>query len=227
MEVIILAGGLGTRLRSVCPDLPKPMVDVHGKPFLEYLLRFWKAQGASRFILAIGYLHEKISLYFGKEFEGIPIVYAIEEQPLGTGGGLLNALKFAEETSVFVANGDTYFPLQPQEMLAFHQGACSFALFQIEENTRYGGVKMLTCGQITSLDAKDSLSINGGCYLMNVEVISEKGKQFSGAFSLEKDLFPRLIAEGLCYGRVITSSFIDIGIPEDYSRFISQVAAPV
>ncbi len=232
MEAIILAGGLGTRLRSVCSDLPKPQVDVHGKPFLAHLMSYWKAQGITHFILSVGYLHEKIIAYFGSSFEGVPIDYAIEQTPLGTGGGLLLAIDdlWDKKSPVFVVNGDTYFEVPGQEFLQFHmekKSRCSFALYSIENNTRYGGLEIHSSGQIIGMRRVSQMQpclINGGCYLIQPETFqSLKSQQGTDQkVSLEEQLLPFLIAEGSCYGKIFNQFFIDIGIPEDYQSFLAR-----
>src|SRR3989344_9594340 len=110
MEAIILAGGLGTRLQSVVKDLPKPMADVNGRPFLAYLMDYWIKQGVKRFILSVGYKSEIIRDYFGDEYNGVSVAYSIEKKPLGTGGGLLLALKQLNSRGDFFGfNGGTFF----------------------------------------------------------------------------------------------------------------------
>ena len=109
-SAVILAGGLGTRLRSVVSDVPKPMAPVGGRPFLEYQLEYWINQGISRFVLSVGYRHEAITEHFGSRYKGVELEYAVEEQPLGTGGGLLLAAeKLKQDTPFLLLNKDTYF----------------------------------------------------------------------------------------------------------------------
>ena len=109
-SAVILAGGLGTRLRSAVPDLPKPMAPIGGRPFLEYQLDYWIVQGISRFVLSVGYRHEAIMQHLGTRYKGIELEYAIEKRPLGTGGGLLLAAEKASRGGPFLLlNGDTYF----------------------------------------------------------------------------------------------------------------------
>ena len=117
MEAILLCGGLGTRLRSVVSDRPKPMADIAGKPFLHYLVRMLSEKGVERFVFALGYMGEQIEAYFqdGREY-GISIVYSYEESPLGTGGAIRNALSKMQEEDVLILNADTYFePLSGAE----------------------------------------------------------------------------------------------------------------
>ena len=119
---IILAGGLGTRLRSAVTDLPKPMAPIGGRPFLEYQLDYWIAQGISRFVLSVGYQHEVIIDHFGTSYEGIELNFVIEETPLGTGGGLLLAAeKVGNDTPFLLLNGDTYFSVDLKTLTDFSQ----------------------------------------------------------------------------------------------------------
>jgi D-glycero-alpha-D-manno-heptose 1-phosphate guanylyltransferase len=216
MEAIILAGGLGSRLRSVCSDRPKPMAEVQEKPFLEHLLHYWKNQGVSHFILSVGYLHPVIIKYFGKAYQGIPIDYAIENEPLGTGGGLLKALPYLHqpESTFLVLNGDTFFNV-PLEAFA-HKGEVTLALYKIEQNTRYHGVILDRFSKTQNFQDPSSLLINGGCYLFHKKSLVQFTQK--GPLSLEKEILPILMSQGSCYGQIFDGLFIDIGIPEDYNR---------
>ena len=216
MEAIILAGGLGTRLRSICPDLPKPLAPTRGQPFLSHLMRYWKGQGVTRFILSVGYLSEKIIETYGNSFEDIPIEYAIESSPLGTGGALLHSLaKLQHPNAPFlVLNGDTFFPIPLKD---FQQlGPCTLALHPIKENTRFDGVQLSSTGEILKLGDATSKLINGGCYLFQK---SSFASFKPGPSSLEQDILPALIEKKACFGQSFKTNFIDIGIPEDYNRF--------
>lgn len=216
MEAIILAGGLGTRLRSVCPDLPKPLAPVRGKPFLSHLMNYWESQGVTHFILSVGYLHEKILATYGSSFEEIPITYAIEKTPLGTGGALLHSLSKLQDSDhpFLVLNGDTFFPVPLNDFQMTRD--CTLALHPTKENTRYDGVHLSPSGKILKLGDPSSNLINGGCYLFQSHIF----KSFElEPYSLEQDLLPTLIEKGICYGQSFDSPFIDIGIPEDYNRF--------
>lgn len=216
MEAIILAGGFGTRLRSACPNLPKPMAPIQGKPFLAHLLEYWKDQGVSHFILSVGYLHPIIIHYFGKDYRGIPIDYAIENEPLGTGGGILQSLPYLhrKESTFLVLNGDTFFDLP---LASFsHKGEITLALYKIKKNRRYLGLTLDEHSKIQSYNDPNSQLINGGCYLLNKKCMTRFERK--GALSLENEILPILIREGSCYGRLFEGLFIDIGIPEDYAR---------
>lgn len=216
MEAIILAGGFGMRLRSICSDRPKPMADIQGKPFTEYLLDYWKGQGIAHFIFSVGYLHQMFIRYFGMDYQGIPIDYAIENKPLGTGGGLLQSITCLRhpDSPFLVLNGDTFFDVPLIKF--FYKGEVTLALYQIEKNTRYDGVTLEKDGLIKNLNDLNSKLINGGCYLFNKKALA--GFRQNGPLSLEKEILPILISQGDCYGQLFDGFFIDIGIPEDYER---------
>jgi D-glycero-alpha-D-manno-heptose 1-phosphate guanylyltransferase len=119
-ECVILVGGQGTRLRSVVQDIPKPMADINGKPFLEYLLYFLHRQGCRHVVLSVGYKHEIIENYFGNQYLNLKIDYAIEEEPLGTGGGIKNSLGFISQNDFFLLNGDSFFFFILSQLAEFH-----------------------------------------------------------------------------------------------------------
>lgn len=221
---VILAGGLGTRLRCAVPDLPKPMADVLGKPFLEYLLDYWIGQGISKFVLSVGYKRESIMNYFGRSFEGVPIEYIEEDEPLGTGGGLLLASRRMRDPFVLL-NGDTFFEIQLHTLIDFHRSKgskWSFALFRANEQGRYGGVNLDNDGRIRSLDtAKGEVGelANGGVYLIDPVALNSAKFNFGQNYSLEDDVIPTLLDNDIpFFGFESRGSFLDIGVPEDYFR---------
>ena len=107
-EAIVLAGGFGTRLREVLPDLPKPMAPVAGRPFLEILLTSLADKGFSRVVLSLGYMADKIITYFGNSFTGLDLIYVVEDEPLGTGGAVRLALSQCLQDHIYILNGDTF-----------------------------------------------------------------------------------------------------------------------
>ena len=135
MEAIILAGGLGKRLRSTVPDLPKPMAPIKGKPFLWYLLDYWLHQGINHFILSVGYKFEVIREQFGTKFKNAEVSYAIESKPLGTGGGLLLAIKHLRSKEPFVINSN----LMAVEALKIMKSKKISHLI-VKKNNKYYGV---------------------------------------------------------------------------------------
>lgn len=226
IEAIILAGGFGTRLQPVLKNLPKPMADVHGRPFLAYLLDYLAVQNVSRVILSVGYRNESISDYFKNTYKGISLKYAVESEPLGTGGALLNALSMATNDNVFVLNGDTYFPIPLDDFLEFHKtkkSLLSIALKTVEDVSRYGCIICDSHGCITGI-AEKGLSgagtINAGIYLVDASEIKKLDLPIK--FSLEKDVMENMFNKRRFFGKPFDSYFIDIGVPEDYFRFIEN-----
>lgn len=220
-EAVVLAGGLGTRIRSVVADLPKVMVDVGGRPFLEILLERMSQNGIGRVILATGYMHSCIEDHFGFRRGAVEIAYSVEDKPLGTGGALWRALKLAAQSDVFVFNGDTFFDVGLDEMRRFHDAVgadVTLALKPMRDFARYGTVE-LTPPWITGFREKQPTReglIHGGVYLVKRRslermVVPEK-------FSLETDLLEKMAGEIKIGGFVADRYFVDIGVPEDYVR---------
>jgi D-glycero-alpha-D-manno-heptose 1-phosphate guanylyltransferase len=234
-EAIILAGGMGTRLRSVVSDVPKPMAPVGGRPFLEYLMDYWIEQGIERFCLSVGYLGAIIREHFGKEYRECLIDYIVEQDPLGTGGGLKQAINAKTWTSpeVVVVNGDTWFEVDLAKLIQDYQvgGApISIALKRILENDRYGAVGVDQNQKITEFGIKThgTCFINGGCYLLNASWLREQMGAMPEKFSLEQDFLVPMAAQRLVSASPQDVTFLDIGIPEDYrqaSDVISQQGA--
>lgn len=224
MEAIVLAGGLGTRLRAAVPDLPKPMAPVNGRPFLEWLLDYWIAQGVTRCILSVGYRHEAISGHFGTAFRGIPLAYAIEDRPLGTGGGLLLAIhSLSTAGPILVLNGDTYFEVTLGTLRDFHaanraQGTLS--LFRSPQQGRYAGLQIGKAGEVLAMGAGEKGGLaNGGVYLMERGLLEGGSWQRSSPVSLEEDILPFALRDNKrVYGLECPGRFLDIGVAEDYAR---------
>lgn len=230
---IILAGGLGTRLRSVVPDLPKPMAPIDGRPFLEYQLDYWIGQGIDRFVLSVGYRREAVLAHFGRRYNGARIDYAVEETPLGTGGALLLAAGQLDGDQAFlVLNGDTYFAVELAELVAFadtHSADWCFALFQPAESGRYMGMDLSPEGRVIALksgSAQPGRPANGGVYWMRAEALRDCGFAPGAPCSLEDDLAPAAMNAGQrLFGREFSGPFIDIGVPGDYRRAAAVLAA--
>lgn len=225
-SAIILAGGRGTRLREAVPDRPKPMALVNRRPFLVHLLDYWLAQGISHFVLSVGYLHEAIQQFFGTQYRGARLDYAVEERPLGTGGGLLLAQEQLPDAEPFLLlNGDTFFAVDAPALLDFHKSrkaAWTLSLFRAPEADRYMGVRLGANGRIANLAAGRATAgttANGGVYVVNPEILRSSGYPAATKLSLEEDLLPVMHRHGLpLYGLAATGLFIDIGIPADYRR---------
>lgn len=225
MEVIILAGGLGTRLRSVVSEVPKCMAPVAGKPFLWYLLKYLTRYEVSRVILSVGYLREVIFKWIdevGNEFP-FSFDYAVEEEPLGTGGGIKLALSKALTQDVVILNGDTFFDVNLNELMDFHKlapSAVTIALKPMRDFDRYGRVIVDTVdGRIVEFKEKEHCEegmINGGVYVASK--LNMPLKDYPEKFSFEKAVLEPLTAQGKIFGLIQGGYFIDIGIPEDYQK---------
>lgn len=225
MEVIILAGGLGTRLRSEVKDVPKCMAPVAGRPFLWYLLTYLRRYPVTRVILSVGYLREVIKDWIYEHGDEFPfaIDYAVEETPLGTGGGIRLALGQCREDNVIVLNGDTFFDVDLPRLVADHKlrpASISIALKPMRDFDRYG--RVLTdkaSGEIVRFCEKEPCAeglINGGVYVISRSKLSMS--HLPEKFSFEKDVLEPESAQGRVYGFVFDGYFIDIGIPEDYHK---------
>ncbi|MEO8836150.1 MAG: sugar phosphate nucleotidyltransferase [Caldimonas sp.] len=222
---IILAGGLGTRLRDAVPDLPKPMAPVAGRPFLAHQMDHWIGQGIARFILSVGYRAAAISNHFGDRYRGVPVEYAVEAEPLGTGGALLlAAAKLRSAEPALLLNGDTYFDvsLPALHSLAARRDAdWCLALFRHDDAARYMGVDVAANGRIASLRAPAATHANGGVYWFRPDRLAAATAGVAAARpqSLENDLLPRLLAAGQRFAGLLSAGdFIDIGVPSDYRR---------
>jgi len=224
MEAIVLAGGLGTRLRAAVPDLPKPMAPVNGRPFLEHQLDYWAQQGVTRFILSVGYRHDAVTSHFGTVFHGIPVVHVVEDQPLGTGGGLLLAAgSLAAPGPFLILNGDTYFEVALELLRASHaaHGAdLTLSLFRSPQQGRYTGLIIGEAGEVLSLNAGEKGGLaNGGVYLMERGFFEGGPWRPSSRVSLEEDILPTALRTGKrLFGLECPGRFLDIGVPEDYAR---------
>lgn len=227
-EAIVLAGGFGTRLKTVVSDIPKPMAPVAGIPFLEYVLRYLSHQGITHLVLAVGHLREQIIGHFGDSFEGMDISYSEEVDPLGTGGGILQACGFLKGKRAFVVNGDTFFhvDLAKLETLHVQKGAAlTLALKPMHRFERYGTVETDANGKVEGFLEKqyrESGLINGGVYCLETTLFEDRMPK---VFSFEKDVLERRVREGVIYGVESDTYFIDIGIPEDYQKAQEDFAA--
>lgn len=218
MEAIVLAGGLGTRLQHIIPGMPKPMAPINGRPFLEYVFGYLLRNGVERTILAVGYKAEKISDYFGTNYNSTPIIYSYEDSPLGTGGAILKALGICNCENVIIVNGDTYFDVNLPEMLEYHKrmgSKLTMAVKAMINFDRYGSV-IIENNKVIRFDEKKPTAygkINGGIYIVNKSVFEGMD---SRVFSFEKSI---LESEHSCvYAFESEGYFIDIGVPEDYYK---------
>jgi D-glycero-alpha-D-manno-heptose 1-phosphate guanylyltransferase len=225
VEAIVLAGGLGTRLREAVADVPKPMAPINQQPFLEYLLDYWVAQGVTRFILSVGYKWEVIENYFGTQYKGAYLEYSVEDTPMGTGGGILLALKKATKgQTLLLLNGDTFFKVPLKSFLEFHDknaAEISLALRPVSGEKRYDWVILNDSNTVNAIKPRSQESksglINGGVYLLDPETFNNETWDGSSKLSLENDMIPKALqSKKKLKGFICSEKFIDIGIPEDY-----------
>ena len=221
-EVIILAGGLGTRLRDAVPDLPKCMAPVNDIPFIGYVINHLKKEGVERFIFSLGYKHD----YFNAFLQDIllPDQYelCIEEEPLGTGGAIQYASQFVQSSDVLVTNGDTLFNVNVDELSKQHfatNSNCTLSLKPMKDFERYGVVEIDEEQRIVSFKEKKYYNaglINGGVYALNINSLKDKALPLK--FSFEKDFLEAYYPENKFFATIQDEYFIDIGIPEDYAK---------
>ncbi len=220
-EAVVLAGGLGTRLRSVVSEIPKPMAPIGDQPFLAYVLTYLASYEVRHVVLSVGYKHEVIKDYFGEEYKGIQLTYAVEEEPLGTGGGIKNALSYIKGESAFLLNGDTFFEVNLDHLssrFVLQQSDLTMSLKEMEKFDRYGVVTFQDNRINGFADKKycDHGWINGGVYIMKTNLFENLGLPVK--FSFETDFLEKFVGKMRFISFLATDFFIDIGIPEDYER---------
>ena len=234
LNAIILAGGLGTRLRPVIEGQPKVLAEIKGNPFLKYLLDQLVSCGIEKIILCTGYLGEQISSYFGNNYRGAELVYSQEPKPLGTGGALRFALPHVTTESVLVLNGDSYCAA---DFFGFsqwhcrHNAAASLLLTELTDTRRFGRVQMAENSAITRFDEKDESVIqpgliNAGIYIISRDLLEKIPE--NAPCSLEREMFPNWIGHNF-YGYRTEAPFLDIGTPESYSKaeaFLANISEP-
>ena len=202
-QAIILAGGLGTRLRSAVPDLPKCMAPILAKPFIGYLMDYLILQGVQKFILALGYKHELIQQYLETQFDKSTIEYSIESAPLGTGGAIALACRLAGEEDILVLNGDTFFAADLKRVSTFHQNsgsACTLVLKPMNDFDRYGTVQLNENNLVIGFEEKKYQTqglINGGIYALKPSALLQAS--FPQQFSFENDFLHIFGSTGKIY----------------------------
>lgn len=224
---IILAGGLGTRLRSVMPERPKVLAPVNGKPFLSYLLDKLLLSGFTEAVLCVGYKAEMIEAEYGNGGRGLNLSYSREDTPLGTAGAVRKALEMVKTDTILVMNGDSYCDTDLGAFIEWHeqhQERPSLLIVELENSSRYGSVTIDKCAKITTFEEKKDTSsigmpppgmINAGIYLIPKSIMRNIPADTN--LSFEKDIFPNWIVDGL-YGLKTNAKFIDIGTPESWKN---------
>ncbi len=229
MKVLILAGGLGTRLRNYIPDRPKSMVEAGGKPFLEYQIGLLKEQGFEQIVLCVGYRAKQIQEYFGNgNHLGVHISYTIENTLLGTAGAIKNAQKFIED-QFLVLNGDSYQEIDFRKMTNFHfdqrrndpRLIGTIATRFMVDCVSFGKLTIDSNKRILGFHEKSETGfglINAGAYILEPEIFKLIPKDKT--ISIEKQTFPLAIKRNFSlFSYQVSGFFVDIGTPESYERF--------
>lgn len=217
----ILAGGLGTRLRSVVSGRPKVLAEVNNRPFIAYLLDQLSQAGVKKVVLCTGYLGKQVKETFGEYYKGLTLLYSQERTTLGTGGALRLAFPLLKSEPVLVLNGDSFYQVDFINFLNQHitrKATASLLLAEVSDVSRYGSVQLSMNGEITSFEEKSKKTrprlINAGMYLLNNTFL--KSIPVNTNISLEHEIFPLWVNKGL-YGFHSKGNFLDIGIPQDYA----------
>ncbi len=222
LDSIILAGGLGTRLRGVVPELPKALAPVNNKPFLDIILSaLSKWECIEKVVIAVGYMADKIiERYKDTSKYGFKILFSVEEELLGTGGAIKKVIPQTETDNILVLNGDSYAETDLCDLLDKHvetSASMSIVLREVENASRYGRVKLISDNRIVCFEEKTPGPakgyINAGMYLIKRKLFDDVKNNV--VISLEKELLPVFIKEGV-FGYISSGKFIDIGIPETY-----------
>jgi len=225
-EAIILAGGLGTRLRKEVPRLPKSMAPINDTPFLEILLKSLSNKGFTRVILSLGYMSEIIFDHFGTSFNDLELVYVFEKKPLGTGGGIRLAIEQCASDHVYVMNGDTFLDFEVNEIeeLWNNNRQTIIVCKEISDASRYG--KVVPSGNLVEgFEEKASLGpglINAGCYIFGRHLLDDF--PINKNFSIENDFLSKVVNQIPINIFISKGFFIDIGMPDDYSRAQFELA---
>lgn len=221
MDIIILAGGLGTRLRSVVSDVPKVMAPVNNKPFLEYILEYINKFDFENVILAVGYKSEIIENYFEDKYKKLHLIYSKETEPLGTGGAIKKAMSYSKEENIFVINGDIIAKIDYNKFFENIKDNSLKNVIAIKEMTkfsRYGIVEIDEKGIVKKFKEKQYTEkgyINVGAYILNKKNFTNIPEE---KFSIEKDYFEKIVDKKTISTYKYDGIFLDIGIPEDYEK---------
>jgi NDP-sugar pyrophosphorylase family protein len=232
IEVFILCGGLGTRLRSVTGQHPKSLARIRNRPFLDILLDYLYGLGFRRFILGVGYKSDAIKRrYLHPAHPDMQILFSEEKTPLGTGGAVKNARRMIAGSDFLVLNGDSFCEFDPGRLFRLHQKKQSLVTIlvrQVADGTDYGNIRLSRESRLLSFSEKiptgGKTFINAGIYIFCKDIFGRMPRKKQ--FSLEKDLFPRLTAKGSVFGLKTKGRFIDIGTPERYLQAHRVIPCP-
>ncbi len=219
VDVVLLCGGLGKRLRSVVSDRPKPMADLGGRPFLDLLVNYTAGFGFRRCILCAGHMAGRIEEHFSGKRD-LEVLMSVEDEPLGTGGAVKNARPLIKSEVFMVMNGDSFCRMDMAGFLDFHQEKKAFVSITLvtpEKEADYGAVMIDGTGRVMEFSEKTVSRghINAGVYIFGSDIFGTMPEEKN--FSLEYDLFPKVLDKGV-YGYVSGGGLFDIGTPERYER---------
>ncbi|WP_200948853.1 nucleotidyltransferase family protein [Pseudoxanthomonas sp. Root630] len=219
-EAIILVGGLGTRLRTLVSDVPKPLAPVAGRPFLAWVLDALSDHGMRRVILAAGYRAEQVEAVIGRRWRSMDVAYSVEPEPLGTGGAIALARESLVGEAAHVLNGDSFLDYEPGSLQRHtHSSGATLgvALARVADVGRYGAAR-LRGGHVVGFSEKGGVGqgwINAGCYYLGPQALAGLP---SGASSFESDVLAPAVSDGEVAGLQFEGRFIDIGVPDDFQR---------
>jgi len=229
VDAVILAGGLGARLKSIVDDRPKVLASVQGRPFLDVIVAELVRQGIVRIILCVSHLREQVISHFARRSEA-EFVFSEEATPLGTGGAIRHAAKLIQSDPFLVLNGDSLCRVEYARLIAFHRergAAMSMVVADAGGRVDGGTVVLARDGRIARFREKSPVKnaarafINAGIYLMRQDLPASWRN--ADPFSLEHDIFPDLIGGGRCYGYAVDAEVVDIGTPERYVEAQSKL----
>ena len=228
-ELMILAGGSGTRIRESIPGLPKALAPVGNKPFIDHLIRFYLDQGLERFVFCLGIYQDQVIDHLESAFPNLDRIYVCESEPLGTGGAIRNGLGHCISNTVLAVNGDTYYAIELAKASAFHHmcGAeCTLLLKHLDNTERYGRVELGKDYRVTGFIEKGISGeglINAGAYLLNKRMFLANDLPLK--FSFEKEYLEKYFINNRIYGLKQDRFFLDIGIPEDLVKAQTDIIA--
>lgn len=229
MQAIILCGGLGTRLRQVVSEVPKPMAPIYGKPFMQILVDNLVKAGVNKIIFAVGYKKEIIKDFFGDNYKDVTMIYSEEDHPLLTGGAMKQALQFVDEDNALILNGDCYLNLDYKKIFQQHVNSSAMETMAVKPMynfDRYGNVIMDESGRIVEFREKEPTPFghaNVGCYVVRKDIFNDYEKELGNEFSHEVNYVTKHLKDHKICGYIHDGYFIDIGIPEDYYAFCDYV----
>ena len=220
IDVVILCGGIGSRLAKVVNDRPKPMAEINRQPFLDILIDYFCGFGLRRFVLCTGYMSKLIQNHYNQKKGSLEFVVSDEQTALGTAGSIKNAERFIQSEPFLVTNGDSFCSVDLAEFYDFHlsrRALMSMVVVESEDTTSSGLVTLNCSQRITSFEEKKPQSqtgyINAGIYLFRKKFLSLIPE--NTRYSLEYDLFPRVNNQD-SFAFVCREELIDIGTPERY-----------